>query len=330
MIDPRRFGIEVGVLIGVLVLSAAPGTAQPARTRSLAYDPDRRDWVEQPPPTPGTAEADLHEIKITLKGGEYRRARSAVKRFIKRYGRDHPLYPEAQIVKAKALIGCRAFYKAHLTLQEFLDRFGHGPLKSEAQRLEYVIAETFLTGVKRKIWGLRLLPTEDTALEVLDELSADERDGRWAELALKTKGDYLFSRGEHMLAELEYTRLARVFPQGRYHQDALRRSADAALASFGGVEYDEAALIEADERFADYRRFYPTGSDREEVDLILGDVQEKRAQKEFVIGQYYERTGHVSSAIYYYQLVRSDWPDSVAATKALARLELLGVMQATP
>ena len=60
---------------------------------------------------------------------------------------------------------------------------------------------------------------------------------------------------------------------------------------------------------------------------LLDEIREKRAEKEFVIGRYYERTAHLSSAIYYYKTVRTRWPDSVAATKATVRLELLGLLQ---
>ena len=83
----------------------------------------------------------------------------------------------------------------------------------------------------------------------MDEISVDHSDSRLAELAIKTKADHMFRKGDHLMAELEYARLIREHPQSRYHQFALRRGAEAALASYGGVDYDEAALIEAEERY---------------------------------------------------------------------------------
>ena len=228
------------------------------------------------------------------------------------------------IAKAKALIGLRDFYKAHVVLTEFLNEFGGMALTSEALRLEFVIAETFLSGTKRKVWGVPLVSGKDLALEILDSLSTDYPDSRFAELAIKTKADRMFADGEFALAEMEYARLLQEYPQSRYDQFALRRSADSALAAFGGVEYDEAALIEADERFEEYRLRYPADAAGEGVELILNDVREKRAEKEFGIGSYYERTGHLTSAVYYYQLILRDWPKTVAAVKASVRLELLG------
>ncbi len=312
------------VMVG---MSACAGVAaaQEQRRRELTFDANLNDWVDRPSPTPGSAEAELQEIRRQIKEGRSRQALGSIKRFVKRRGESHALYPHALVAQADALIARQDYYEAHVVLQTFLNEFGGIALTSEALRLEFVIAETYLRGVKRKLWGMRLLSGEELAFEILDELSTDYPDSRLAELALKTKADYLFTQGEHLLAEMEYARLLRNFPQSRYHQFAMRRSANAALASFGGVEYDEAALIEADERFDEYRRHYPGAPDVEGVAVILDDIREKRAEKEYSIGSYYERTGHVSSAVHYYQLVRSDWPETIGASKAGVRLEVLGV-----
>ena len=319
-----------GTLVGwmlltgmVLATSGSAGADQP-RTRTLTYDPEKKEWVELPPPPPGTPEGDLHVIRVQIKEGKYRRALKGVKRFVKTYGKSDPSYPGAMIAKAEALIGRRHYYKAHLVLQEFLSEFGGIALTSEALRLEFVVAETFLTGVKRKWLGMRFLSGQDLAYRILDEISVDYPDDRLAEPAIKTKADHAFREGDHVSAELEYARLIKEYPQSRYHRLALRRSAEAALASYGGVDYDEAALIEAEERYRDYRRHYPGAADREGVGLLLASIREQRAEKEFSIGAYYERTDHLSSAIFYYRAVVDNWPDTIGARKATSRLELLG------
>lgn len=297
---------------------------QTQRTRTLTYDQTRKSWIEQPPPQPGTAEGDLFEIRQQVKAGEYGPALSACQQFLNQYEDDEVAQAGGLIIQAEALIGQRAFFQAHQTLQTFLARFGGGSLTVEALRLEHVIAETYLTGVKRKLFGLRLISGEELAFDILDEITNDYPDLRIAELALKTKADYLFLNGDHSLAEIEYEELNRRFPRSRYHQHALRRSAESALASFGGVPYDGAALIESEERYREYRQRYPQEAAREGVDLVLDRIRELRAEKDFSIGQYYERTDHLTSAIYYYQLVGDDWPDTIAAAQALRRLELLG------
>ena len=110
----------MAILLGMV---ASAGAQQP-RTRSLEYDPDRREWIEAPPPPPGTVEGDLHQIRVLVKDGENRQALAAIKRFIEFHGKNNVHYPEVLIERAQALIGRRDYHKAYVQLEEFLNEFG--------------------------------------------------------------------------------------------------------------------------------------------------------------------------------------------------------------
>lgn len=316
------------LLIVSCALSAATTEAQQSRSRTLTYEKEKREWTEVAPPQPGTSEGELHLIRESIREKAFRRASSQVKAFLKARGSDDPHYPAVLIAQAEAQIGRRRFVEAHDTLQTFLGAYRGTALTADAVRLEFVIAESFLGGAKRRFWGVPLISGEDLGLQILGEIAADFPENHYAELALKTKADYLFKTGDHALAELDYNRLIRDYPRSRYHEYALSQAAEAALASFGGVYYDESALVEAGERFEEYRTSYPAQADRDGVALVLDSIREMRADKEYVVGAYYEKTGHLSSAVFYFKNVRQDWPGSVAASKATGRLELLGVLEA--
>ncbi|MEK6676206.1 MAG: outer membrane protein assembly factor BamD [Planctomycetota bacterium] len=322
MKDLRFF---VGILsVCILGASFATGADQP-RTRKLDYDPVRKTWVELPPPPPGTAAGDLHLIRMGVEEKEFRQALKSVKGFVNRYGEEDSLYPEVLVAKAGALVGNREYDKAYKVLQAFLNEFSGMSITEEALRLEFVIAEAYLSGVKRRFLGIPMLSGVDEAYKILDEISVDYPESPLAELAVKLKADHLFTTGEHALSELDYARLLRDFPQSRYQSFGMRRSADAALASFGGVDYDEAAVIEAEERYKDYQARFPQSAGQEGVDLILENIRVRRAEKEFAIGAYYERTDHLSSAAFYYRQTRDQWQGTIAADRATARLKLLGI-----
>ncbi len=318
-------GLVCAVAAMQLCVLASPAAAQQRGTRTLTYDRDRGELVELPPPPPGTPEGELHAIRRLVSDGEFGDALDGCKAFVKRFGEDDAYYPAVMIARAESLIGRRDYDKAHKLLQEFLNRFAGLDLTAEALRLEVIIAETYLTGVKRKFLGLRILDSEDTAFEILDDVSIGYPNEPIAPLAIRIKADYLFRTGEYPLAELEYARLIQEYPRHRYHQPALRRSAEAALAGFRGIDYDEAALIEAGERFSDYRLRYPAAADGDNVALILRNIAAFRAEKEYAIASYYERTRHLSSAVFYYESIVRNWPDSIAAGKARSRLAVLGV-----
>jgi hypothetical protein len=105
---------------------------------------------------------------------------------------------------------------------------------------------------------------------------------------------------------------------------AQRRSADAALASWGGIEFDDAGLIEAEERFSRYLAQYPGLAEQEGIGQILQQIRGQRAAKEYSIGWYYEKTKHPKAAIFYYRSTSENWPDTVAAAQARERLGRLG------
>ena len=317
----------VFAVITLIALSSGVWGQTP-RLRNLTYDPQKKIWIEETPPLPGTPEGDLFCIRRLNAEERYRAALSAIKDFERCHGTTDPLYPEVILAKAEALIGREEFDDAHELLQKFLDEYGGMAITIDALRLEFIIAEAYLGGVKRTVWGVFRVSAVDEGHKILDEIITDYPDTKLAELAHKAKADRLFRAGEHDLAELEYARLLRDYQQSRYQEYALRRAADSALASFAGVDYDEAALIEAQERYDDFRVRFGSAGEREQVTVILDSIRQARAEKDFRIGQYYEKTDHLSSAIFYYQLVLKEWPDTIAATKAACRLELLGAESA--
>jgi len=323
---PVLFGAIASDAVCAGLMPAGGDDGDTPRMHSLTYDAKAKRWVESIPPPIGTAQGDLYVARQLVRTGAYRKALSKLDQWGRQYAETDRHYPEALLVRAEALIGQKKFDKAHAVLLTFLGEFGGMALTSEALRLEFIVAEAYLSGVKRKLLGFKLLSGEDTALRILDDISIDYPEQPLAVAAIKTKADYRFKKGDHALAELEYARLLKEYPRSRYHQYALSRTAESALASFGGVDYDAAALIEAEERYDEYRTRYPGAAQREGVGLVLDGIAEQRAEKEFQIGRYYDRTDHLNSAIFYYRSVIANWPDSVAARKAQSRLELIGAV----
>ncbi len=79
-------------------------------------------------------------------------------------------------------------------------------------------------------------------------------------------------------------------------------------------------LIEARSRFADFQRRYPEEAGQKQVGLKLQAIRQEEATRDFGVGQYYERSRHFRAAVFCYNNVVEDWPDTVAAARATALL----------
>jgi outer membrane protein assembly factor BamD (BamD/ComL family) len=326
------------VWIVAVVGMALPCMAQEDETyyERLEYDAEAGRWVEVAPPIPGTEDGDLALARSLLARGKFKKARRAFKKWFKAY-RDSVHWPEALFYAAETEVLAEDarpkrgnVMKAYRWLEELLEGWPGTELADRAIRKEMIIAEMLLfKDRKQKIWkGMLWLSGKEEALEMLDRI-IDEwaSDTPTAEQALRLKADYHFHSGEFDEAELAYARLVRDFPRGRYHKIAMLRSGESAFARFPGIDFDDADLLEAEVYLTDFQDHYPQEADNHSVPQRLSRIRETRAQKEYEIGRYYERTRSLEASAYYYRLVDQRWPETTWAAEARNRLIALGAME---
>jgi outer membrane protein assembly factor BamD (BamD/ComL family) len=320
------------VCASVLLTSVAPLSAQDFGGERLRFDPAKGEWVVVAAPVPGTEDGDLELARALLARGEYKQARKAFKDWMKLYP-DSPRYPEALFYAADTEIAAedaknRAgdIMQAYRWYQELLEGWPGTELADRAIRREMIIAEMFLfKGKKQKIWkGVLWLAATDEALTMLDRIIDEWAPNTpTAEQALRLKGDYHFGAGEFEEAEKAYARIVREHPRGRYLRFALLRCGGSALARFPGVEFDDADLLEAEVYFQDFQQKYPDYAAERQIPQTLERIRDSRAQKDYVTGEFYERTGKTRPAIFYYRLVTRQWSDTQWATLARNKLDKL-------
>jgi outer membrane protein assembly factor BamD (BamD/ComL family) len=318
--------LAILALSGLIIPAAVTAAPPDPRRERVEFDPQTGQWVAIAKPVPGTPEGEFQIARQHLADEEFRAARRVLERWIKKYGPSHELYPQVRLRRAEAILGQKDYYRAHKYLKEFLSEFGGSDLAEDAVSDEFVIAESFLAGKKRRFLGFIPLPAEDIGLRILDDLSSNYPESTIAEKAIKTKADYYYRTGDFGLAEDEYARLQREFPRSQYLPFAMRRSADAALASFNGIPFDDAPLIEAQERYTQYLAQFPAYGQHYGVSLLLDQIYEQRAAKELSIGEYYQRVKQLRAASFYYRSTRDNWPKSLAAIQATEHLRRLGVL----
>jgi outer membrane protein assembly factor BamD (BamD/ComL family) len=311
----RRNLLALVMLVGVGLGRAYADQTPTTRPHQLRFAPKQSEWIELPKPEPGTAAGDLAAARAALAEQQYGKARKLIRAWQKSYGSSSEFLPQALLLEARAEKGLRNYYDAYQVLDRLISDFRATEAADDGVVELFNIAEVYLSGVRRKLWGMRLLDASELALDILDRITAEFAGTRLAELALKTKADYFFQRGDFPLAELELARLLQEYPESQYRRYAMKLSADAALASFTGVRFDDAPLVEAEERYRMYAREYP--DDAGGVSPILETIRERRAEKELEIGRYYRKIDEPEAAVFYFESVQAHWPDTAAAAQAV-------------
>lgn len=309
------------------VPSALGQTPVPPKNRAerLTYDEKSGQWLITPAPSPGTEDGDLDIARQWLAREDYETAAKVMKAWMKQYGQESPRYPEALYVQGSAFLGKNDYRSAHETFQILLNDYPGSEYAERALKADFTIGEQYLAGKKRKaLWGLLRVKDREGGVKIMDDMVANYSDTPLAEMAQMSKADYYYARGEFELAEDEYATFATMFPNSGWRARALMLSAMSALASFPGVRFDDAGLIEAQERFREFRREYPQAAERDNVPLLMDEIAAKRAEKIYTVGQFYDKSRDFKTAAYYYRAAANSWPGTPAAVRAEARLIELG------
>lgn len=289
------------------------------------FDEQSGQWVRTPDPVPGTEDGDLDIARQWMAREDYKTASKILDAWIKTYGPDSPRYPEALYLKGSAYLERGWYGIAQDCYKELLDNYPGSEYAEKALWGRYRVAEQFLAGERRHIWGgLFWIRDYEAGLETMDDFVLNYADTPLAELGQMAKADYYFAQGEFELAEDSYATFAQEYPKSRWQPRALLRSAESALASFPGIKFDDASLVEAKERFEHFAKLYPAAAEEQGVSVILEGIDATRADKTYDIAQFYERTKHPNAARFYYRSILRKWPDTPAAARARGRLAALG------
>lgn len=308
------------IATAILVLASGFAGAQDYREREV-LDPNRDTWT--PAPTDEVL-SPLAAARRMISDGEEDDARDLLEEWLEQ-NVDSENYYDAVYLMGEAYFSDELFWQAFEQFDLVADTTA-GDLFFSALRRSMDVARAFLAGEPRIVWKIFRLPAQPDGIEILDRVEQRVPGTRLAQEAVKVKADYFFEDGQMRLAQDEYQRLYRDYPEGRYSRAALLRSAVAAEASFNGIRFDDQPLIEADERYRTVQDVYPAYAEREAIAERRRGIRRQRAEKDLEVARWYERSRNPEAAAFYYRLVIRDFSGTQAADEARSRLLDLGFM----
>ena len=170
------------------------------------------------------------------------------------------------------------------------------------------------------------------AVRVFDKIRIDDPTGRLADDATLAAANAYFVKGDYVRADEFYTDLRKTFPSSEHQFEAHFLGLQCKLKTYPGPAYDGAALNEAERLIETIRKQFPQESDteREYLTRAWREVRYKKAEREWVLAQYYDRRREYGGARFHYNAIVKDFDDTPFAEQARERIGAIAGEPNTP
>ena len=176
-----------------------------------------------------------------------------------------------------------------------------------------------------------LIDTRGTGLKALEHVRHHDPDGPLADDSVLQIADYHMKSKDYESAAIYYDQLVASHPKSPFLQKAQLASIDSRLKAYMGPDYDGSGLEKAREMVKQTMSTFPDRqASYENLYHTLDVINDQEAERTFKVGEYYKRTGKVTSAEFYFGKIPQRWPGSPWAVKAKTELAQLAKMPRKP
>jgi outer membrane protein assembly factor BamD (BamD/ComL family) len=235
-----------------------------------------------------------------------------------------PCAEAAKWLQAEAIFADGDLYAAFETYEEFIKKYAGSSLLEKSLRREMEVAEAFLTGTKRRLFGVLRVNAEDEGLAILQKVYDHRPTGNLAPDALFRRGEFQMQKKKYDEAEETFRNFDKEFPNHERARSAELLAAQAAMIANLGPVYGDASLKRANDQLEAYRDRHPDAAAAENVPQALEKIRQAEAQKKYEVAAYYLRAQKPRAAVFYARRVVREYPDTPAEAQARALLRKLG------
>jgi len=250
---------------------------------------------------------------------EFVRAAAEFKKFLKAYPQA-PQAPDAQYFVGRAVEAQSLPYEAFEAYHQVLQIYPATTRTEEIAERCYQIAEQFLSGEKRAILGAKLFSGRSAAIEIFKAVATDAPFSRHGELAQFQLGQALEADGQYEEAVSAYEELIRRYPNSPRLDDARFRIAQASQKGTFRPSYDQSPTDKAIKELTAFKSSHADSALATQAEEQIAALQDKRAQHALEVALFYEKQREWQAALIYYRDIAANYPNSSAATQAVAKI----------
>jgi len=318
-----KHGIGFWGLAAVVAFSTWGGAAETLRLtngdrwESVAGDPDARFRRTM---------AELQALAQEGDAGDLREALRQVKEeFPERVEPDLDLYLWGEWYYWRD-----RYPKAVKKFEKMFKDYKRTQFAAPALQREFDIAQAYLEGRKKTVLGLFPISAYEDGIELMEKISdragLDEPEGIGLKAAIAV-AEYYEAAEKYIEAYEKWSEIASYWETGPVGKRALYRMAEDNLAAYDRrpegkrAHFDASRLTTARTYYAKFLALYPQDAKQEEVPEKIRHIDEEYAYKQYVIGEFYRRTGEHRAANLYFEMVLRNWPQTQAGALAQEALE---------
>jgi len=239
---------------------------------------------------------------------------------------ESPWLPRAYLLRGDARMLQRDEYKALYDYEAIIRQFPGSEEYETAVVREMDIAQRYLGGMRRKLWGIiRIEPARRMGEELMIRVQERLPGSRISEEAAIRLAEYYYNTRDLALAKEMFDIFQRNYPESEHCKDALLGQIFTNVAQFKGPEYDASGLIEAELLLDRFVRRYPADALRSGIAEGLGSrIDESRAQQLIETGRWYISRDDEPSARFILKRLLRLHPATNAAQTAIRIMEREG------
>ena len=247
---------------------------------------------------------------------KYKKCASVLTKWINHNSFQHPFMDDALFLKGNACYSNENYFDALQAYELILKHHGASDHYSHAIYKEVDIATRFLEGEKRTALLVFKFSAEGDATEILTKVATRWPGSKLAVKALTLEANYYFDNKRYDEAQESYQLIVNSYSTTDSYQHALFRSAESTYLQYRAPLYENTPLTEAKFRFAQYLLKFPAGTNKNDANNRLQEIEEHLAEKEYLIAAFYKKTRKKEAAILYCQRIIEQWPQSEWAQKS--------------
>jgi tetratricopeptide (TPR) repeat protein len=313
-------------LATISLLALLCAVAGPAPAQDFILD-EEGEFEPVDTPEPGSDEWVISQAAAALAREAPDEALDLLNPWIKEHERtDHPLLPRAFLLRGDARVMDRDEYEALYDYEAIIKGFPGSEVFQTAVVREMEIAQKYLDGMRRKLWGLlRVEPARQLGEELMIRVQERLPGSRVSEEAAIRLADHYYDTRRLELAADMYDIFLKNYPDSEHAKSAMLGQIYANVASFKGPSYDASGLIEAELLLDRFVRRYPADALRSGIAEGLGSrIDESRAQQMLKTGRWYRKRGDDPAAEFMFRRLLRRHPATNAAQSALRIMEEQG------